>query len=837
MSDYDEIESILSDILGSGNTGDIPEKPRGDSYPDRITPDIYRQSDPAPAPRQASGRRVVFDEDNGVGAVRGGYRSERERREREAAMLRGDGYRPQGYVVNGRVVNRGTPAKPNVNPAYIDPLSDAPGRPPVGSDGSVTMTPQAAAAALSRSVERNARRARESLGLDDDADAIQAQAIGYDFGAMIDVEALSDAAREKVREVSDRAEAEVEGLVAGADDPSVISGFSLDVGAGLADEAEPRTMPEEADVKPVVEKKSSGLFSRLRKRQKIDVEPLEGTVDSGENAASEDGEAGEDDRRPFSADAAANAESDPGYSAAVGVGSDDTDESGSGQDMISADETQTAAGDPVDTRADDADKKDAPDIDEEAVRSSATEDDPERAAAECTDSETGSGDDTQIGEASDGSDDTDETPDIGADNALDDFGRPTEPLFVREPDGGDDPVSDPSDADAYDDDGFSVIGDPFVESSASDGEFEDISDPDYVELVPVAAAVAADEVSAPQEDKMKKKKRRSLGRVIRDSLPKKGDSAGEKIRKTIKMIAVLALIGALLYIAYFYVGFAIRKWIDARLNPTVFDDDATAWEQIKEKYPDVDFPEGMQIKWAELYAGNTDFVGKLTVPGTNISTVILRPSEDEAADLYLQHNYYKVYSRYGNPYLPQGNKIAIDGFDTNTIVFGHNMRQNVMMFSELTKYYDYSKDPVAGYKESPIIEFDTLFAQTKWKVFSVFVTNAEPSGDNGYYFDYLRMNFSDDDNYAAFLKTVLERSMIDTGVDVNQNDNILTLSTCVYDFNEARLVIMARLLRDGESEQVDLDAVRLNEDPRFPQAWYDVKGGVNKWRDAERWMP
>ena len=70
------------------------------------------------------------------------------------------------------------------------------------------------------------------------------------------------------------------------------------------------------------------------------------------------------------------------------------------------------------------------------------------------------------------------------------------------------------------------------------------------------------------------------------------------------------------------------------------------------------------------------------------------------------------------------------------------------------------------------------------------------------------------------------RSIINTPVDVQPGDELLTLSTCTYEFDDARLVLVARKVRDGESASVDVGSATLNPKPLYPQIWYDKKGGT-----------
>jgi sortase B len=72
----------------------------------------------------------------------------------------------------------------------------------------------------------------------------------------------------------------------------------------------------------------------------------------------------------------------------------------------------------------------------------------------------------------------------------------------------------------------------------------------------------------------------------------------------------------------------------------------------------------------------------------------------------------------------------------------------------------------------------------KWQIFSVYVYR---SGD-----DTLQIAFNNDEEYARYLDMIISRSIYKTGVDVTTDDRILTLMTCSYEYNNARLVIHAK---------------------------------------------
>lgn len=321
----------------------------------------------------------------------------------------------------------------------------------------------------------------------------------------------------------------------------------------------------------------------------------------------------------------------------------------------------------------------------------------------------------------------------------------------------------------------------------------------------------------------------NIQKFMYNNLPNKDDSTGEKIRKIIRDIAFVALICALIYLAIYGCNYLERRWQSSKFEELVNEYEEMPeseiedeWANIKALYPDVDFPEGMNIKFASLYAINQDVVGWLTIPNTNISTVLLQGNYD---GYYLYKNIYKKYSRYGNPYVDVDCNMNAGSLSRNTIIYGHNTHDG-LMFHQLTNYMT-----VDGYKKAPVVTLETLYETTKWKIFAVILTNSTPEADNGNVFRYLYSDFSSDAAFMSKIDEIYERSMIHTGVDVNEEDKILTLYTCYQNiFSGGRLAIFARQVRDGESEEVDLSKVYYDSTARFPQAYYDKKGLTNPYK-------
>ena len=107
-------------------------------------------------------------------------------------------------------------------------------------------------------------------------------------------------------------------------------------------------------------------------------------------------------------------------------------------------------------------------------------------------------------------------------------------------------------------------------------------------------------------------------------------------------------------------------------------------------------------------------------------------------------------------------------------------------------------------------------------MFSVFKINTLP--EQGEIFDYAQPDFEDDEAFTAFIEEMRSRSILNLPVDVNADDQLLTLSTCSYEFEEFRTVVVARRVREGEDATVDLDKATYNPSPVYPDCWVQKYG-------------
>ncbi len=346
-----------------------------------------------------------------------------------------------------------------------------------------------------------------------------------------------------------------------------------------------------------------------------------------------------------------------------------------------------------------------------------------------------------------------------------------------------------------------------------------------------AAEKAALEAVA-EESKEEKKARKQREKEEKKNGEKAPIGAGEIVRRIVLSLAILVIIASgVILVNTYIVQPAIAKKL---INDTVSDlsvgmqehGDAEIDSSISSQY-DIDFPAGMLAKYAHLYASNTDLRGWISIPAFEINLPVVQGTDNS---YYLKRNIYKKWTEYGVPFFDY--RIAETQFvvlPKNTVIYGHNMRSDDLIFGMLEEYRD-----IDGFKKAPIIECNTIYGDYKWVVCAVFISNSKAEHDNGYVFPY---NFIDcsDQKFAEYITELEKRRFYDTGVDLAVTDKILTLSTCCYDFPDARLVVVARLLRDGESVSIDTSKAIKNPDPKSPQALCDELGKPNNYAYDARW--
>ena len=338
----------------------------------------------------------------------------------------------------------------------------------------------------------------------------------------------------------------------------------------------------------------------------------------------------------------------------------------------------------------------------------------------------------------------------------------------------------------------------------------------------------SDEVhSAPRYKQPQKKKKKSFTESF---IPLKGDSSKEVISKVTGLffIFVIIICVAILGVYFYHIFEAKQNHSDIKdryntigqrnsgdvSDPVVILPEEEGGEIVRS--PLVDLPFAL-----EMLEINPDYVGYVSIPGRVNEAVV----QGEDNEYYLKKNIYNQTRSCGTVFADYRNVVSdyADLQSDNIILYGHNQRDGTM-FGEL----DYYKWDYKYWLQNPFIYFDNRYEQSTYVIIASFVVNTEPEHDNGYVFDYQNyIKFTDSYPFETFIKEINDRSHFHTGIDVNENDKFLTLSTCSYEWEPSRHVIIGRKLRSGETvENLDLSGFEVNSNPKWPAVYYKYNGGT-----------
>ena len=185
-------------------------------------------------------------------------------------------------------------------------------------------------------------------------------------------------------------------------------------------------------------------------------------------------------------------------------------------------------------------------------------------------------------------------------------------------------------------------------------------------------------------------------------------------------------------------------------------------------------------------------------------------------EYYLTHDFYGEEDKHGQVFLDKSNSPQLT--DDNTVLYGHNITSDRSMFNILTRYKD-----TEFAEEHPVIQLNTLYNRRQYAVAAVYIVSTRP--EHGELFDYISyLKFSTRDAKQAYISQIQKRSLIDTGIKMTADDRLLTLSTCTYEFADARLVVVARQLREGETAEDFGKKVVKRENPVMPEIWDKLFG-------------
>lgn len=346
------------------------------------------------------------------------------------------------------------------------------------------------------------------------------------------------------------------------------------------------------------------------------------------------------------------------------------------------------------------------------------------------------------------------------------------------------------------------------------------------EITPKKAVDSTSEEAS--ENPPEEKKKKGAKAFLMSFIPHKGDSVKNIILKIVVLVAVAAfLVSAGLLLNFF----VIQPYINTSNMKEIQNIYYASYDEVSTIIDDdgnTVAVSGKTKNWDGLKKINKEIVGWIKIDKTVIDYPVLEHKGDDSKNqYYLYRNYKGEYSDFGSIFLDYRCTQGVNS--KNVILHGHNMGSDKSMFATLTKYpgnLDY-------YKSAPIIHFDTPEANGDYAIFSVMKINV--SNENKAIFNYLLGEFDSSAQFMNFIYNIKELSYLNVNLPINENDRLLTLSTCSYEAQNMRTVVVARKIREGEDISKYVNSAKTKSPAYSITSTFskELEAGAVKWYDGE----
>lgn len=248
------------------------------------------------------------------------------------------------------------------------------------------------------------------------------------------------------------------------------------------------------------------------------------------------------------------------------------------------------------------------------------------------------------------------------------------------------------------------------------------------------------------------------------------------MKKIIKIILLLCCVCFAFYSAYNIYNYFIEENLNNKLNNNLVDIAVTVIENdIQKNYEEKAENIPIEVDFDILKQKNNDIIGWIYSENTPINFPVVQSDDNE---FYLRRLIDKTYNRAGTIFMDYRNNKDLG--DWNTIIYGHNMKNN-SMFGTLLNYKE----------QSYFDEHKTMYYLTENEKYKVDLIAGYIEDSNSTIYD-LPLN---KDIKEKIINNAKDKSTFKSDVEITNEDKILTLSTCSYEYDEARYVLIGVLIK------------------------------------------
>ena len=185
-----------------------------------------------------------------------------------------------------------------------------------------------------------------------------------------------------------------------------------------------------------------------------------------------------------------------------------------------------------------------------------------------------------------------------------------------------------------------------------------------------------------------------------------------------------------------------------------------------------------------LLEKNQNIIGWISIDDTKINYPVMQSMNGDST-YYIDHNFDQQEDKNGSLFLDD--RCDVIKPTANLIIYGHHMRSGAM-FGDLDKYK--SED---YFRKHPYIRFNSIYETGTWAVMAAFESKVYTDTDIGFrYYDFI--DPADPKEFKKGVANMKALSLYDTGVDAEWGDRLITLSTCDYEEENGRFVVVGKLI-------------------------------------------
>lgn len=261
---------------------------------------------------------------------------------------------------------------------------------------------------------------------------------------------------------------------------------------------------------------------------------------------------------------------------------------------------------------------------------------------------------------------------------------------------------------------------------------------------------------------------------------------GRKNGKALYYAVLVILVGVLVFSSVKIISYLKEQKDTERINDNINQDfispddtagdtdtdgDSTDGDSQETKKPVKKDEESIKVDFTAMQAKYPDVVGYVYSANTTLQLPIVQ-SADEGGEYYLYRDIDGKDNKNGTAFLDI--RCNSDFTSQNNLIYGHNMKTG-MMFASLMNYKSQSY-----YESHPYFYLYTPNQTYKVNLFAGCIVEHDA--------DVYATSLSD-----SYLQQCINESTFKSGSGV-PTGSILTLSTCDYDFDNARYVLMGELI-------------------------------------------